>query len=70
LRQQGRVVLEVQVSAEGRATSVSVKHSSGFPVLDNAAVQGVEHWTFEPARVAGLPTAGRAEVPVNFSLSQ
>jgi protein TonB len=70
LHQQGRVILEVQVSSGGRATSVSVKRSSGFPMLDNAAVQAVQRWTFEPARVAGLPVAGRADVPVNFSLGQ
>jgi protein TonB len=70
LHQQGRVILEVQVSAEGRAVSVSVKHSSGFPLLDNAAVQGVQRWTFDPARIGGLPVAGRADVPVNFSLGQ
>lgn len=70
LHQQGRVLLEVQVGADGRAISVSVKRSSGFPILDNAAVQTVERWTFEPARVAGLPVTGRADVPVNFSLAQ
>ncbi|MDR3406119.1 MAG: TonB family protein [Chthoniobacter sp.] len=69
LGQQGRVLLEVQVSADGRAAGVSVKRSSGFPVLDNAAVQGVQRWTFEPARVAGVPVASRAEVPVSFSLA-
>ena len=70
LGQQGRVLLEVQVSADGRATSVSVKHSSGFPILDNAAVEAVEHWTFEPARIGGLAVASRAEVPVNFAITQ
>jgi protein TonB len=70
LGQQGRVLLEVQVGADGRAISVSVKRSSGFPALDSAAVQGVQRWTFEPARVGGLPVASRADVPVNFSLAQ
>jgi len=70
LGQQGRVMLEVQVSADGRPTSVSVKRSSGFPILDSAAVQGVREWTFEPARIGGLPIASRADVPVNFSLAQ
>ena len=68
--QQGRVLLEVQVGADGRASSVSVKRSSGFPILDNAALQAVQRWTFEPARIGGLPVAGRADVPVNFALGQ
>lgn len=70
LGQQGRVILEVQVGADGRAISVSVKRSSGFPALDSAAVQAVQRWTFEPARMAGIPIASRADVPVNFSLAQ
>lgn len=70
LRQQGRVILSVQVNADGRATSVSVMRGSGFPLLDAAAVQAVEHWTFEPARLAGLAVSSRAEVPVVFSLAQ
>jgi protein TonB len=70
LHQQGRVLLEVEVGTDGRAMTVSVKRSSGFPILDNAAMQAVQRWTFEPARVAGLPVVGRADVPVNFALGQ
>ena len=36
LRQQGRVILEVKVSAEGQPASVSVKRSSGVASLDAA----------------------------------
>ncbi len=70
LGQQGRVILEVQVGADGRVLSVNVKRSSGFPALDGAAVQTVQRWTFEPARVAGVPVVSRADVPVNFSMAQ
>jgi protein TonB len=70
LGQQGRVLLSVQINADGRVTSASVRQSSGIPALDSAAVQGVLRWTFEPARVAGVAVASRAEVPVNFSLAQ
>lgn len=70
LRQQGRVILAVQVSADGRAASVSLARSSGFPLLDAAAVEGVRRWTFVPAQAAGLATPSRVEVPVVFALSQ
>ncbi len=69
-RQQGRVIVGVQVSAEGRATSVSLVRGSGFPRLDAAAVEGVRRWTFAPAQAAGLAIPSRVEVPVTFSLSQ
>jgi protein TonB len=66
MAQRGVVLLEVEVNAEGRVTGISIKRSSGFPLLDDAAVRGIRRWTFEPARVSGLPIASRAEVPVKF----
>jgi periplasmic protein TonB len=69
LRQQGLVLLSVQVGADGRPSDVSLKRSSGFPALDQAANQAVRRWSFEPARVAGLAVASRVDVPVRFSLS-
>ena len=70
LRQQGRVLLDVAVSAGGRPTSVSVKQSSGVAALDAAALAAVRRWTFEPARTAGIPVAARVEVPVRFDLAR
>jgi protein TonB len=69
LRQQGRVIVAAQVSVDGRATSVSLIRSSGFPLLDAAAVNAVRHWTFVPAQAAGIAIPSRVEVPVNFTLS-
>jgi protein TonB len=59
-----------QVSANGRTSSVSLMRSSGFPLLDAAAVNAVRRWTFVPAQAAGVAIPSRVEVPVNFSLSQ
>ncbi len=70
LRQQGRTIVAVQVSADGRAASVSLARSSGFPLLDAAAVEGVRRWSFVPAQAAGLAIPSRVEVPVVFALSQ
>jgi len=69
-RQQGTVVLSVEVSAEGRPTSVTLSRSSGFPLLDQSAIAGVRRWTFEPGRAGGLPIASHVEVPVRFRLAQ
>jgi protein TonB len=68
LRQEGVVLLAVEVSAEGRPTAVSVARSSGVASLDEAAVRGVRRWRFDPARTAGLPVASRVEVPIRFRL--
>jgi len=70
LHQEGVVLLSVEVSAGGLATDVTLKRSSGFPMLDQAAIQAVKRWTFEPARAASFPVASRVDVPVRFSLSE
>jgi protein TonB len=69
MRQQGVVVVSVEVGADGHASDVSVSRSSGFPELDEAAVRAVRRWKFEPARSAGLPVKSHVEIPVRFSLS-
>jgi len=67
--QEGVVLLDVEVGADGRTAEVGVKQSSGFPSLDRAAVSAVRRWTFEPARTAGLPVASRVEIPIRFDLT-
>jgi len=66
--QEGLVVLLAEVDAGGAATSVSVQHSSGHRLLDEAAVSAVRRWRFKPARYAGADVAGRVRVPVEFRL--
>lgn len=65
---QGRVVLSVWVSAEGGADRLAVVQSSGYPLLDRAAVDAVQRWRFQPARRAGLDTGSLLQVPVVFRL--
>jgi protein TonB len=67
---EGRVLVRVEVSAEGRPVSTAIAKSSGFGVLDQAALRAVKSWRFQPRTVAGLPTPGSVEVPVNFSLNR
>lgn len=68
LRQEGLVLLAVEVSAQGKPTSVRVAKTSGVASLDEAAVRGVRRWRFDPARSTGLPVASRVEVPIRFDL--
>ncbi|MDD5349636.1 MAG: TonB family protein [Chthoniobacteraceae bacterium] len=67
--QEGVVLLSVEIGADGQPKSVAIKRTSGFPLLDQSAVQAVRRWTFEPATTAGLPVATRADIPVRFSLA-
>ncbi len=66
--QEGTVFLLAEVDAQGAPQSVVVQKSSGHTLLDSAALQTVQRWRFNPARLAGLAVAGRVLVPVQFSL--
>ncbi len=65
---QGRVILSVEVLADGACGVVSVLHSSGHEVLDNAAMNTVKSWRFVPARRAGRVVTQWFKVPIVFSL--
>ena len=67
---EGRVLVRVEVSAEGRPISTAIAKSSGYGVLDQSALRAVKSWRFQPRTVAGIATAGSVEVPVNFSLNR
>lgn len=65
---EGRVILNVEVLAEGKCGGINVFRSSGHEVLDNAAVNTVRNWRFVPAHHIGHPITQWFKVPVNFSL--
>src|SRR5439155_26326834 len=47
-KEQGTVVLQIEVDASGRVTAVTVKESSGLLRLERAAADHVRrHWFFE-----------------------
>jgi protein TonB len=68
LKQEGRVLLSVSVTAEGRVGAAAIKQSSGFPLLDDAALRGVQNWRFRAASVGGLRVASDVEIPIRFQL--
>jgi TonB family protein len=65
---EGKVVLQIHVSADGDATGVSVSQSSGHDILDEAAVAAVEGWRFKPAKRGDTPVSSTVSVPINFKL--
>lgn len=68
--QEGRVVLRVEVSADGEAAAVRIQRSSGHRLLDAAAIEAVRGWRFLPAKRAGTSVAGVLDVPVSFKLTE
>jgi periplasmic protein TonB len=69
-REEGIVLLNVQVQADGRPAAISLDRSCGHPLLDRAALDAVRRWTFEPARAAGVPVSSLVVIPVRFSLTE
>ena len=67
-QQQGTVLLAVLVNQRGEPSEVIIVESSGYPLLDQAAISGVEKWRFAPGQRNGAPVAMRVQVPIRFSL--
>ncbi len=46
---EGRVVLELEVAPKGTIESVHIIKSSGFDILDKAAIDSAKLWKFKPS---------------------
>ena len=68
LAEQGRVVLRVRVSSEGRAEELQIQTSSGHVRLDEAARETVRRWRFVPAKRGSEPVSAWVLIPVSFRL--
>ena len=65
---EGSVLLRAYVREDGQCIEVQLKHSSGYDLLDNAALQTVKRWRFVPASRGGTAVASWVEIPVSFQL--
>lgn len=68
LKLQGTATIRVLVTAEGRPKSVTLETSSGSRILDEAALDAVQHWSFVPARRGRISVSAEVDVPVRFHL--
>ena len=66
---QGTTLLRVRILEDGRVEVVEVKESSGYRILDEAAMKAVTPWRFTPALMAGKPVASWVLVPIAFKLT-
>ena len=65
---EGLVVLRVDVAADGSVTKAVVERSEPKGVFDQAAMEAVRHWKFNPALKDGEAIAGQVRVPIEFKL--
>ena len=68
LGQQGEVVVRVRLEPNGTAAEIRLWRSSGFGLLDRAAITAVHGWHFHPAVRGGRAVAAWVEIPVRFHL--
>lgn len=68
MREEGKVWLQVQVSAKGMATDVRVRQTSGSNRLDEAAIEAVRQWHFVPAKRGDEAIVASVVVPIVFRI--
>lgn len=69
-RWEGTVALSVEVDEQGRVVRLRTKRSSGYESLDNAALESVRGWTFQPAFRHGALVPGTATVEVVYEIPE
>lgn len=69
LAEQGRVVLDVYILANGRVGELRINQSSGFKRLDDAAMQAVKKWQYVPARRGNEAISFWYIQPLSFSIN-
>ncbi len=66
--EQGTVTIRVFINTAGRAEQAEIRHSSGYPRLDESALATVKSWRFVPGQRNGAPEAMWFNVPIRFVL--
>ncbi len=70
MHQEGLVMLSVEVDQKGMPVKVEVKQSSGYQLLDQAALKAVKRWRFQPERIGDIPIESKVTIPVKFRLEE
>lgn len=68
LGEEGVVQLRVSVDPGGNVQQIEIYRGSGYPRLDQSALQTVRRWRFVPARQGNQPVSSWVIVPIQFSL--
>ena len=69
LNQEGTVLIRVLLTEDGESIEFRLWRSSGFALLDNAALSAIRKWRFKPAEINGQKATAWVQIPVNFKLN-
>lgn len=65
---EGFVVIEYAIGVDGACTDVAVGESSGIDLFDEAALEAVRSWRFQPARRRSVPVVSRHRIRFTFRM--
>jgi len=67
---EGQVVLDIEVLADGKVGEIEIKVSSntGIGGFDEAAIEAVRQWEFQPAKTNGNAITCWVTLPISFRL--
>jgi protein TonB len=65
---EGLVMLKVLVDENGRVNDLEVLQSSGYAILDKAALSSVKKWMFVPGTEGGKKKKMWVKIPIRFEL--
>jgi TonB family protein len=65
---EGVVVVTAEIMTDGNIGKLNIGKSSGYAVLDAAAIDAVKQSEFEPARRMGKPCPSRVNLPIRFDI--
>ena len=69
LGEQGKVIVRVLIGIDGLPREASIRQSSGFQRLDEAAQAAVMSWRYVPGKRNGVVEAMEFNVPINWVLN-
>ncbi|MDV3468824.1 energy transducer TonB [Stenotrophomonas sp. C3(2023)] len=66
---EGDAIVLIKVDAKGQWTDASVLQSTGWPDLDQAAMEATRRWQYTAASQDGVAVPGEVQVPMSFRLN-
>lgn len=70
LGMEGEVLVRARVLLNGECDELELAKSSGYALLDQAAMEAIRKWRFRPARRGDEQIISRVDIPVRFHLER